>query len=117
MSQTALVPAGAQLLLFKGQVFGSPSALVISLNGQNLSYTAISSGPNYTLYGADISAFAGQLETLSFLEPLGNAVLDDIEFAVPEPSTLALLGLAGAVLAPPYQRLRRAMIRRRGITK
>ena len=119
VSQTALVPADAKLLLFKDQVFGSSSSpLVVSLNGQNLSYTALFSGPNYTLYGTDISAFAGKSATLTFLAPLPytDAVLDDIEFAVPEPSVLALLGLACAVLALSAVRRECLRSRRRRIT-
>jgi hypothetical protein len=115
VSQTGLVPGDAQLLLFKLNTFGG-SRLVVSLDGRDLAYTALSSGPNYTLYGANIPAFAGQTATLSFGTP-NFVVIDDIEFAVPEPSTLALLSLAGAVLAPPCQRLRRALIRSRGIAK
>ena len=97
ISQTGLVPADTQMLLFK-ESSTSLSPLLVSLGGQNLSYTALSSGPNYTLYGANVSTFAGQTATLSFLGPSGG-YLDDIQFAVPEPSTLALLGCGVTLLA------------------
>jgi len=98
--QTGVVPADAQLLLFKERRFGV-SALLVSLNGQDLSYAARSTGTNYTLYGADISAFAGQTATLRFFVSSlqGSCVIDDIEFAVPEPSALALIGIGGCVAA------------------
>jgi hypothetical protein len=69
LDQTAMVPAGAESLLF--DMRGSPTqyggSLSVSLGGEALSYSAISSGPNYTLYGANIPfGLAGQTETLSF---------------------------------------------------
>lgn len=97
ISQTGLVPTDAQTLLFET----TSSSLVVSLGGQNLSYMAISNAPNYTLYGVDISMFAGQTETLSFMAA-GTRVLDNIQFSsqvIPEPSIHALLGLGGLFLA------------------
>jgi hypothetical protein len=102
ISQTGLVPVGSQSLLFDAQP-GVPSLLTVSLGGQNISFNAISNGPNYTLYGGDISAFAGQTEQLMFsaLEENGNDWnIDNIQFStspVPEPSELAL-GALGALL-------------------
>jgi hypothetical protein len=98
ISQTGLVPDSAKSLLFEA----TSSSLVVSLGGQNLSYMAISNAPNYTLYGADISMFAGQTETLSFMAVKGFRVLDNIQFSsqvIPEPSIHALLGLGGLFLA------------------
>ena len=75
----------------------------VSLGGQNLSCMAISNslnsyGRSYTVYGADISAFAGQTETLAFsLASPGHGILDDIQFspiAIPETSATSLLCLA-----------------------
>jgi hypothetical protein len=114
VSQIGLVPADAQLLLFKANLYGLLT-LVVSLDGQDLSYTALSSGPNYTLYAANISAFAGQTAALTFETP-NLVVLDDIGFAVPEPSALALLGLAGAVLALSPVRRQCLRSRPRGVT-
>ena len=75
----------------------------ITLGGQHLSYSALSTGPDYTVYGATIPAgMDGQLESLVFGCQLGSGgvVLDNIEFSpmsVPEPGVFALIGL-GAIL-------------------
>lgn len=101
ISQTGLVSADAESLLFKGS-WSSLTPLGVSLGGQSLSFTAISNGPNYTLYGADISAFAGQTATVTFLGPSSSFYfIDDIQFSpqvIPEPSSLALC-LTGGILA------------------
>lgn len=103
ISQTGLVPSGSESLLFDA----TASSYLVSLGGQNLSYTAISTGTNsfglnYSVYAADISGFAGQTETLSFSDPSGIVTgLDSIQFSsevVPEPSTICLLFLGGGVL-------------------
>jgi hypothetical protein len=106
ISQTGLVPAGTQSLLFEAQRFGAGiGALQVFLGGQNLSFVALSSGANYTLYGVDVSAFAGQTEQLEFsaLESIygNNWNIDNIQFsstAVPEPSALALTALGAVML-------------------
>lgn len=106
ISQTALVPVSAQSLLFYGAANSSTTpVLIVSLGGQNLSFSAISTGPNYTVYGADISAFAGQTETLAFsalqaTSGFNNWNIDNIQFSplpVPEPSTFGLIGLGGLI--------------------
>jgi hypothetical protein len=101
ISQTGLVPAGSESLLFEAQA-GS-STLQVSLGGQNLTFIALSSGANYTLYGADVSTFANQTEQLMFSainvsSGLNNWNIDNIQFstsAIPEPSALALSALGG----------------------
>ena len=68
-----------------------------------MSYTAISTGTNpyglsYNVYAADVSSFAGQVETLTFSEA---GYLDDIQFspeAIPEPSSAALVFLGSSIL-------------------
>ncbi len=110
ISQTGLVTADTQWLFFKGS-WSSLSPLLVSLNEQNLAYTALSTEPNYTLYGADISNFAGQTATLRFLAPSGSAIyymIDDIQIVVPEPSSFALFGLGGFLLAAQAFRGRRS---------
>jgi hypothetical protein len=107
ISQTGTVPVGSKTLLF--YAFSAPSSsLLVALNGQNLSYEAVSSVANssyfspVTLYGADISGYAGQTETLQFSVTSRYSVLDDIQFSsqpVPEPSVLALLLVASGILA------------------
>ena len=101
ISQTGVIPADARALLFKAPM-SLNGALAVSLGSQNLAYSALTSGPNYTVYGADITAFAGQNQTLSFSVALDPRVvpLDDIQFSsqpIPEPSAVYLiLGAAGA---------------------
>lgn len=86
--------------------------LEVLVGNQVVPITAVGSGPNYTLYGANISAWAGDTEQLTFAAQevftagLNNWVLDDISFSpqtVPEPSPLALTG-AGALLFALYRR-------------
>jgi len=109
LDQTAMVPADAESLLF--EMRGSPTQnggfLSIFLGGEALSYSALSSGPNYILYGANIPfGLAGQTETLSFFSTaIGNEVplwvLDEIQFSpspVPEPDEPSLIGAAAIVL-------------------
>lgn len=108
ISQTGLVSASAVTLLFEAQQYGV-GTLQVTLGGQNLPYFALAAGSNYTLYGADISAFAGETETLSFsaLENNGggqinNWLIDNIQFSstpVPEPSALILVALGATLLS------------------
>jgi len=115
LSQTALVPASADSIRFiaEGTSGAGNGPLLVSLDGQNIPCSAISTEPNYTLYGGDISAFAGQIETLTFNAPIGVNnywELDDIQFsslAVPEPDVLSIFGI-GALLFRYAQKLRRA---------
>jgi hypothetical protein len=110
ISQTGLVPNGAESLLFDA----TSSLFLVSLGDQSLSFMAISNalnsyGNSYTVYGADISGFAGQVETLTFSAPSGYyGILDDIRFspeAIPEPSALSLICLGSGILF--YVRKRR----------
>ena len=99
LGQTGLVPVGTQSITF----WGDNQGLVITFNGQLLSFSALSTAANYTVYGADISAYAGQVGLLQFAAPpTTGGTLDNIQFsntAVPEPSALALAALGGAFLA------------------
>jgi hypothetical protein len=104
ISQTGLVPADSQWLLFKGREGPTPRAVFsVSLDGENLVTTALASNPDYTLFGAEISAFAGSEADLMFRTFPGFAntlILDSIEFSpVPEPGSLSLgaLGLLAGV--------------------
>ncbi len=66
-----------------------------------LPFNAIGTGPNYTLFGTDISAFAGQTEQLMFSalnvsSGINAWDIDNIQFsstAVPEPSEFAFTAL------------------------
>ena len=97
ISQTGVVPGGVHSLLFKAALV-SGSSLQVSLGGASLSFFPLSTQPDYTLYGADISAFAGQTANLTFMAVTRGGEIDDIEFSpqiVPEPggAALFLLGL------------------------
>ena len=96
ISQTASVPANAHSIQFMAAIH--PELLEVSLGGQNIPLSALSSTSDYTLFGGDVSAFAGESETLTFTVPRGinnTVVLDDITFSasqVPEPRSLSLFG-------------------------
>ena len=71
----------------------------MTFSGQVIPLTQVGSGPNYSILGGDISAFAGQNGELRFTA--GSGVLDNIQFspiAIPEPSTVSLVALAGLAL-------------------
>ena len=110
ISQTGLVPANAESLQFDAS--SSALNLIISLGGQNLTYSTLSTGPNYTVYGANIpAALDGQMETLDLFLNGGQSLLDNIEFStmsVPEPSEWALIGV-GAILFGFCRRRRRTV--------
>jgi hypothetical protein len=111
LSQTALVPPDAQSLRFAAHAPGflSPFApLRVILGGQQLSLVPVTSGVNYTVYDADIHAFAGQTKELAFTVPAQNphvnnniVFLDSIQFLnqpIPEPSVLDLSALGALLL-------------------
>jgi hypothetical protein len=107
ISQTGLVPNDAASILFIAQYSGPPGGiLLVSLGGQNISFSAISTGSDYTMYGGNISsALDGQSEQLIFNAPAesGNNFweIDDIQFSaspVPEPSILGLVALGSLFL-------------------
>jgi hypothetical protein len=97
IGQTGQIPIIAQSLIFWG---GDD---YVSFNGQPLSIVVLGTGstPNYNIYGADISAFAGQTGQLLFTAPkLTGAVIDNIQFSsspIPEPNVFALATI-GALL-------------------
>jgi hypothetical protein len=108
--QFGLVPTGTRSLQLSAYSFG-PS-LIVTLGGQVINMVPLSvvsrSGfpASYTIYGGDISSFAGQAEQLSITEPGPSSnppselFLDNIVFspdAAPEPSVFGLSAL-GALL-------------------
>ena len=100
VSQTGLVPAGTQSLQMNAYSF---YGFTVTLNGQILNMIPLATNsPNDIVYAADVSAFAGQVATLSLIAPpLANpngAEFDSIVFSpsfVPEPDSLGLLALGG----------------------
>jgi hypothetical protein len=101
IAQTGLVPADAQSLEFKA-VANSPFS--VSLDGTSLPLIVLGEGDDYTLYGADISDFSGQTETLAITAlaaPNTTDCFDSFVFSpssVPEPNVISLAALGGLVL-------------------
>src|SRR5439155_8885095 len=66
LSQSGLIPVTAQSLRFRAFPSPTSSPFSVALGGQNLGLTPLQTATNYTLYGADISALAGQSASLEF---------------------------------------------------
>jgi hypothetical protein len=98
LSQTGQIPLSAKSITFWGDIEG----MAVTFNGQPLSFAVQNTTANYNIYGADISAYAGQSGQLTFSETqYGTGKLDNIQFsstAVPEPSSFALGILGGTLL-------------------
>ena len=103
IGQTGQVPLTAQSLVFWGNtsVSGVANNMEVTFNGSLVPYAAIGSGNNYTIYGANVSGFAGQTGELRFTAFNNTrAEIDNMQFSslpVPEPSGLALVVLAAAL--------------------
>jgi hypothetical protein len=99
IGQTGTIPNTAESLTFFAILGGN---FQVTFNGQNISYSAVGSAANYTIYGADISSYAGQTGQLLFTAPSQTStLLDNIQFsssAVPEPSEFVLSGLGALFL-------------------
>jgi hypothetical protein len=101
ISQVGLVPIGSRSLLMdvRGGNF------TVTIGGRDVGTVPLQAFPTFTLYGADISAFAGLIAQLSItVLPTGtlNEVLyDNISFSnqpIPEPNALGLLVLGALIL-------------------
>jgi hypothetical protein len=97
IGQTGQIPATAQSIIFWG------NALQVTFNGQILSFIDISNALNYTIWRADISAYAGQTGELLFTAHWfnGQGMIDNIQFStlpIPEPSVLGLFSMCTAIL-------------------
>src|ERR1044071_4026702 len=112
--QTGVVPATARSMVFEARPdIGFLSVLV---DGASVPYSTLSNSPNYTLFGADVSKFAGQTVELNFSvtrqsgTPKSSWILDSIQFsdlAIPEPRAIPLLLLGGATLWARHRRQKR----------
>jgi hypothetical protein len=125
LSQTGLVPVGTRSLQFKAyEAFDSQGTFDVTLGGQALSLGTIGYGPNYTLYGADVSAWAGQTAELAFTVPAENPhvndeylYLDAIQFStqsIPEPNALSLFSICILILCRRVKRPNKAIHRMSG---
>lgn len=108
LSQTGLVPVNAESLRFR--TFATPFGSVrVLLGGQQLSLFPLTSGANYTVFGADIHSWQGQVAQLDFTVIAQrphvvniNIFLDSIEFStqpIPEPGVIGLSALGALLFA------------------
>lgn len=108
IGQTGTIPLSTMSLTFWGNFDGQ-----VTFDSQLLTYTAIGTTPNYSIYQADISAYAGITGQLLFSAPYGTGgIIDNIQFSslpVPEPSGLLLAVLGTGLIG--LLRLRRSRAR------
>ena len=108
MTQSSLVPVSARSMQLKAYTFSGPNGqFAVSLDGQIINMVVLSSTVNYTLYGGDITPYAGlnadlRIATLaSPAFPFSSFAFDSIVFSdqvVPEPSVIALATLGALLL-------------------
>src|SRR5262249_3209980 len=117
--QTGLIPLGSRSLFFSEKAIAGPwnTVVQVAFNSQVLYQYVIGSGPGYSIYGVDVSMYAGQSGELRFTAPwLSTGMLDDIQFSsasIPEPRSICFLGLAAGILL--RVRLSRALRTRKRI--
>ena len=100
ISQTGLIPASSQSLFFEAS--GAPEQAEVSIGNDLLTLFPVGVAANYTIYGANVSAWSGQAAQLTFSSYGGNWLIDDISFSpnpitTPEPDALTLTGIGGLV--------------------
>jgi hypothetical protein len=92
ISQTGQIPITANSISYWGSSY---NGLQVTFNGQPLAFINTGNGANYSVWSADISAYAGQTGQLVFTAAWQNGgMLDNIQFSssqVPEPSVFGLL--------------------------
>ncbi len=102
ITQTGVLPANSKSITFKA-VPGNGS-FNVSLDGSLIPVVTLQITPNYTLYGGDVAAFAGQTKELKFTADsifsqgggLNTFYLDSIFFSpqpIPEPAVLSLFSV------------------------
>lgn len=111
LEQTGLVPANARSILLKAR--GGLAGFIVAVGGQTIGIVPLMTTTDFTLYGGEISNFAGQSATLTITAlsnvPRGPNVLalDSISFSsspVPEPRALLLFALAILACRPLSKR-------------
>jgi len=109
LAQTGQIPANAQAMLFYARVFN----MQVSFAGNSLPFSRLGSGPNYDIFGVDVTALHGMTGELRFTAlPLegggvGGVRLDNIQFSnqpIPEPSVFGLFALGAVLLGWRYLR-------------
>jgi hypothetical protein len=111
IGQTGLIPLLDKSLIFCANTSLSviSNNLQVTFNGSIIPYSAIGAGIGYTIYGANISGFAGQTGQLLFTAGYDTyAELDNIQFSsspIPEPSAFYLAALGALFLG--FRRRRR----------
>jgi hypothetical protein len=79
----------------------------VSFADNTLPLVSLQTTANYTVYGANLSSYEGQVGQLEFtaLNPLGFVGIDDIVFSpnaitvTPEPDAVVLMGVGGVLFA------------------
>jgi hypothetical protein len=106
IAQTGTIPIDSQSILVNVKQFFAGSGLSVSLDGQNVPAFLVEHDAGYSLFGVDISSFAGQTTELRLTAettPGGrfNSIeIDDVTFSnqpIPEPATSAIV-LSGLAL-------------------
>jgi hypothetical protein len=108
ISQVGVVSPLARSLWIEAGTAGPPGGnFVVSLAGTPVTMLPLSVGPNYTLYGGDITAMAGLTAELKITAPanllpsLNFVTIDGIQFSdqpIPEPSVFGLSALGALLL-------------------
>ncbi len=99
IGQSGTIPPGSQSLTFL-----SFEQFSVSFAGHSLPLQLLGEGPNASqMYGADISAYAGQYGQLLFQTAPGGGqeILDDIAFStqsIPEPGMFSIIALGALLL-------------------
>ena len=104
ISQMAFIDASSQSLRFKA--IPGNGTFGVTIAGAPIQIVPLETTPAYTLYGGDVSPFAGQTMELKFTafssSGLNNLYLDSIEFSpvvVPEPRLMTFAVVASVLLS------------------
>lgn len=104
IAQIGTIPVTAMSLQFSSRqiLSGDPAQLLVAIGGQDVPIFPLTTTGSYTVYGADISAYAGQIKELRLsslptqASPYNYFLIDSIAFSnlpIPEPSVLGLIGV------------------------
>jgi hypothetical protein len=105
IAQLGEIPIDAQSIQFNGN-----EPIVVTFDGNTIPLVVLNSQPNYSVYGGDISQFAGQTGELRFTSLSHFGYLDSIQFSsqsIPEPSTFCLVLLGLVVLCGNFRFVKR----------